>query len=115
MKASTAMAVTNKPRITWRKEANEQGLARIGQGPRGYELRINGNRVADISPVRNGFKLEYIGWMWSCASNDELGIAWKNTSAEKRKPYPMTDDGMEQAKADCKTYIVTCLKAKGLV
>lgn len=109
------MTITNKPRITWRKEPSEQGLARIGQGPRGYQLCINGKCIADISPVRNGFQPEYIGWMWSCASNDELGIVWKNTSAEKRKPYPMTDDGMEQAKADCKTYIVTCLKAKGLV
>lgn len=109
------MTTTNKPRLAWRKEPNEQGLARIGQGPRGYELRINGKRVADVSAVRNGFKYEYIGWMWSCASNDELGIAWKNTSAEQRKPYPMTDEGMEQAKTDCKAYIVACLKAKGLL
>jgi hypothetical protein len=41
----------------WRKQPNEQGLARICQGQRGFELRENGETLMHVSPTKTG-------WYW---------------------------------------------------
>ncbi len=98
---------TKKPRITWRKQKNEGGLASIGQSPRGYELFVNGVQVGSVSAKNIGWK-NWSGWYWH-ARSDELGIEWRNTSSEK----PFAD--IEDAKVACKAYVVECLKSKGLM
>ena len=47
----------------WRKEPNETGLRSIGQSPRGFELREDGELLIKVSPycpIR--FNIE--GWYW---------------------------------------------------
>lgn len=98
---------TKKPRITWRKQKDEQGLSSIGQSPRGYILFVNGIEVASVSAKPAGW-MNWNGWYW-IARSDELGVKWRNTSSEK----PFTE--IEDAKVACRNYVIECLKVKGLL
>lgn len=89
-------------RITWKREEKSSGIAGVRQGPRGYNLNVNGERVASVNWVRM-----CNAWMWSVAKNDDLGIPWSNSSA--RGVYYQD---IERAKMECKAYVVQCLKAK---
>lgn len=96
-------------RLTWKHEPNEKGLARVGQGPRGYDLNFGEHkRIASVDMVRQGSKFVYKGWYWSCASDDALGITHHNTASN---PVETMDEAKEQAEA----YIRSCLEAKGLL
>lgn len=57
---------TKKRRASWRKQPSETGLRSIGQGPRGYELRIAGDdviiRVQAAGGSATGGPLR--GWYW---------------------------------------------------
>lgn len=89
-------------RITFRKHANKTGLARVCQGPRGYDAKINGVVVASIYPLSVGFH-EYRGWYWACAKNESLGIEHRNT-------YATPTNTADEAKAQCKAYLLACVK-----
>lgn len=92
-------------RITWKKEPNETGLASIGQSPRGYDLRINGEHVGSVRPNRIGFERRWVGWWWYAVS-DKHGITLRN---EARAPLKT----IEEAKDACKAYVLSCLKKDG--
>jgi hypothetical protein len=97
-----------KPRITWKREPNEQGLASIGQVERGYDLRINGERVVSVRPVTSGSVMdrETRGWYWYGGSAAH-GIPNKNTW--NRTPFATIDD----AKADAEAYVRKHIASKG--
>jgi len=47
----------------WRKQPSATGLARICQGPKGYELRENGVTIAHVDTIaKNRFTI--VGWYW---------------------------------------------------
>lgn len=91
-------------RVTWKKEPDETGLARVVQGPRGVDLRVNGKRVAYVRPHLVASR-EYKGWWW-CARSDEHGIPLRNTATT-----PVAT--MEEAKAACEQYVRSVLGEAG--
>lgn len=90
-------------RITFKRDARETGLARVCQGPRGYEIRADGKRVGHVSPLCPD-RWIITGWYWYCAANDAMNIELRNTA---KTPVKTVDE----AKAQAKAYIVECLKA----
>jgi len=64
-----------------------------------YLIKLDGVEVGSIVESRH---LEGL-YNWS-ASEDKLGIPWKNTSAEKQAPV-----SLDEAKAQAKKYIKECL------
>jgi hypothetical protein len=71
----------------WRKEPNEQGLARVCQRPRGFELRENGEVLIHVSAATaGGWSREVEGWYW-------YGMG-QNTC---REPVATADEAKEQA------------------
>ena len=86
-------------RLTWRRQPSETGLRRIAQSPRGYDLWLEGRRVASV-------RLSAGGYYWSAPTDEPLGIVLRNTASEEK--YATIDD----AKAACRAYIVACLKKK---
>jgi hypothetical protein len=83
--------MSNQQRITWRKR-------KIGGSVKtAHELNINGIRVATAYPIGRDF-------YWFSPACKAIGVEWRNTCAE-----PKT---LEQAKADCETYIRACLANK---
>ena len=96
-KANNAAAA--KPRLSWRKQPNETGLAAVGQGPRGAILKVNGDDVANVyAHGRSG------GWYY-VARNNSGTIPLRNTCDKVVKD-------LEAAKAACEAYVRECL-AKG--
>lgn len=67
------------PRLTWRKQPNEKGLAAVCQTPRGYELRHAGVRLGSVSPsTEMGRRYDIKGW-YGCGAWDEWGVPRINT------------------------------------
>ncbi len=97
-----------KYKLTWRRQKNEQGLARISQAPRGYDLYINGQKNGSISFCSYRGFIKQDGWMWSIGSNETLNIEWAN-SAAKGEHYCIYND-IEDAKAALKAYVLKCLE-----
>lgn len=89
-------------RLTWSKEPNAKGLARVSQGPRGAVLKADGKPVASVSARRVGWGREYSGWFWSCATDETLCISHRNTASD-----PV--ETIEEAKWDAENYIRKCL------
>lgn len=57
--------MTSKPRLAWRKQPRERGLAAICQGERGYELRLAGETVMAVAPKTEPFNRYVVtGWYW---------------------------------------------------
>ena len=83
-------------RVTAKREARQSGLIGIGQGPRGYCININGEEVATIFAQRKGFEFEWIGWkilLFASQKTERRILVPKGQLA-----WPMTDEGLEQAK-----------------
>lgn len=73
----------------WRREPSLTGLASIGQGPRGYELRRDGETLIFVEPRGGNWNTGPLkGWYW-------YGFN-RNTLAEKLPLWPTAED----AKAD---------------
>jgi hypothetical protein len=90
-----------KPRLTWSREPDERGLAGVCQSPRGMVLKVNGTKVASVSPNCVGFH-RYEGWYW-CARCDELGIQLRNTLVN---PISVNvHETKEAAQAECAEYV----------
>ena len=91
-----------KPRLRWKREQPEHGLARVCQSPRGYDLRLGGVKVGSVRPLRVGFA-DYDGWFW-VACHAVLGIPWRNSAAAGHPRMTMVE-----AKAACESYVRQCL------
>lgn len=51
-------------RLTWRRQENETGLAKICQTPRGLVGKVDGKDVFRVSPKFVGFSRVIDGWWW---------------------------------------------------
>lgn len=91
--------------LTWKREANEQGLSSIGQAERGWELRLNGRRIASVSPLSGGRRWETVGWFFSASENAELGTDLAN-SAQRGVKTPA------EALAQAERHFLTALASK---
>lgn len=89
-------------RITFKREPRETGLMGVGQGTLGYDVRVDGIRVASVRPLTNN-RYTVIGWGWSCPTNEAIGTTWHNT-------YSTPVDTVEEAKAEAKAYILSCIQ-----
>ena len=78
----------------WRKQPNETGLSRVGQSPRGYELRENNEIIAHVAP-RMKNTVTIAGWYW-------YGFG-QNTS-----------DHLVQTAGECKSQVKEYIKSGGL-
>ena len=106
MRRNGAMVMgATKPRLRFRREAYETGLASIGQGPRGFELWYGDERLGSADEIRTGpgMALGSGRFFWSVGTFKELGIEHRNTAAT-----PV--DSMEAAKSMLRAYVVRCLK-----
>ena len=99
-----------KYRLTWSKQPNEQGLARVSQATRGAILKVNGIVVGHVYANRVGWS-DYRGWYWTaCHGNlatdtkDIPVIPLKNT-------YKTPDNEIEDAKTACEAYVRGVLEA----
>ena len=90
-------------RLTWSRQPNETGLARVCQSERGKDLKLLGCRIAYVRPFGRWRALESEAqWYW-VAFDTAKGIPLRNTSSE-----PCAT--MEEAQAQCEAYVRECLK-----
>lgn len=82
----------SKQRFTWKKQANERGLAKVCQGQRGFDLRLNGEPIAHVRPF--GWGNDKKGWYWYGCS--------KNTSD---KPSATPEEAKIECLEHCKAHI----------
>lgn len=97
----------SKPRLRFKRQSNEQGLARVCQGLRSHELWYGDERVGGAYPLHGNWPLQEItGYYWSCPTLPDLGIEYRSTA-----DHPVAT--MEGAKAALRTYVEECLKKAG--
>lgn len=98
------MEKLKKPRITWKREPRATGLAGVVQGPRPYNIKIDGYEVGAVSCSRwRDIPIYY----WCVRSYAAWGIAWRNTAAENR--YFTTEQKAQEA---CEKYVRECIERK---
>ena len=102
-----------KPRLTWRHQPDERGLAHAAQATRGLDLYYGDSlrrvQVASVRPLMPDFSRQLTGWYWY-AREDSLDIARFNSAQN-----PVAT--MEEAKQEAEAYVRSCLgmvpKTKG--
>lgn len=82
-----AIARKKHMRLTWRKQKNETGLARVVQSPRGYDLCLGGVSIISVRPCFNWPSRDIAGWYF-------YGMG-TNTA---RRPKPTMEEAKEEAK-----------------
>lgn len=65
-----------KPRLRWKKDPRETGLAAIGAGPRGSKYHDGEKDYASVYALRKNY--EVVGWYWVAFES----VPYKNTSNE---------------------------------
>lgn len=91
-------------KLTWKREPRERGSIR----PRGATLSVDGVEVGHVSSLHVGGwdpVHQHGGWYSACATNEALGIAYRNTCRE-----PVED--LEEAKVALKAYVLEQMKSK---
>ena len=89
--------MTTKPRLTWSRQPDDSGLARIIQGPRGAVLKADGKPVAHVSPDMGGrVYRDILGWYFYGMGRNSLN------DPDRAGIFPTIDE----AKAACKAWIV---------
>lgn len=88
--------------LRWKKEAREKGLAGVAQGPRGFDLMLDGVRVASVSYTDRSAKKA-----WWCARMDP----WLPLENTVRKPIASIEAAKEQALAYVKTHLDAAIKS----
>ena len=83
----------------WRKQPNETGLRAVGQGPRGYELRENGEVLIHVSADGGNWARKLNGWYWYGFDVNTIRI----------KPHFKT---AEDAKADAHAFYLARTKER---
>lgn len=96
-----------KPRLRFKRQPGEQGLARVCQGPRGYELWYGDRHLGAAYHHTEGWGMRTGKFYWAVGAYPELGIPHQNTHGE-----PVAT--MDEAKAALRAYVVKFLRAKGL-
>jgi hypothetical protein len=54
---------TKKPKLRWKKNPHEKGLAAVGAGPRGYVYHDGTIRYATVDALGGGWR-PFRGWYW---------------------------------------------------
>jgi len=85
-------------RVTVKREENERGLARVCQGPRGFEIRIKGERVGHAMWGRNFGQAYGSGYWFWYAGSERYSVPRKNASDE---PF----ETAEAARDACLAYV----------
>lgn len=76
-------------RLVWRKQPSETGLARVTQGPRGFELRLGKEIVMRVAPLTDRTaRYTILGWYW-------YGMGMNTV----HKPCATAEEAKNQAKA----------------
>lgn len=89
--------MTPKPRLTWSRQPDNTGLARVAQSPRGAYLKANGNHVGTVSPDLGGpLRRDILGWYF-------YGMGRNSFNDPNRTGIFPT---MDEAKVACKVWIV---------
>jgi hypothetical protein len=83
---------TKKPRLTWRKQPNAKGLAKVAQAPRGAILRVDGEDVVHVAAASAGW-IQWSGWYWYTYSDK---FPFRNTS---KTPVATLEDAKREAEA----------------
>lgn len=83
------MVDLNVPPARWRATPKAKGLARIGQGPTGIQLREGTKVVIQVAPALSYPGKQITGWYW-------YGLG-QNTASTLRET-------LEEAKADAMAY-----------
>jgi len=97
------MGSTNKVvLLRWKRQPNERGLARVIQGPRGWDLYLGTERIGYVRPLRNGFSRETIGWYY--VTPERPGIEHRNSCGEVGVPASGARDA-------CAAYVLAALLA----
>lgn len=99
------MAKHKKHRITWSKEPNETGLARVCQDPRGRNLKVDRRIVGRVCPPGR-FRTLTNGCEWY-AVDDELSIPLVNSCCGANPVFYPT---MDEAAAACEAYVRACIE-----
>lgn len=86
-------------RITAKRDEVESGLMSIGQDPRGYELKANGESIGRVFANRTDmWERNYSGWKITLYESDKIEKRQTYSPKGNRDGWPMTDEGLEQAK-----------------
>ena len=98
------MSTPQKSRLTWSRQPNETGLARVCQAERGKDLKYNGKRIAYVRPLCDGFHRKTVGYYW-VARADELKIELYLGAAKSE--LQRRDAGHEDGAADTNRWLRT--------
>lgn len=73
----------NTIKMAWRRQPNETGLRRVGQGERGWELWYGkAERVGSVSPRYRGWGREKEGYYWVARLDlPEITLPLMNTAS----------------------------------
>ena len=89
-------------RLTWSRQPNETGLARVCQSKRGKDLKLLGCRIAYVRTFGRYHPLYERGlWYWVASSKDDIPL--RNTCGEPSAT-------LEDAQRACEAYVRECLK-----
>lgn len=80
-------------RLSWRKEPNETGLARTGQFPRGFDLRISGITLGSVRPLNR----RVTKWYWHTAHPLTLNAIPRQNTAHA--PVDTADEAKQACEA----------------
>jgi hypothetical protein len=94
--------MANKPRLSWSKQPNEQGMAQVGQGPRGAILKVNGVIVGRVYANGVGFH-NYKGWYWTAYHTQKEDPKCPPIVLKNTWETPIAD--LNDAKLACEAYV----------
>jgi len=99
------MAKTNKKPtvlLRWKRQPNERGLARVIQGPRGWDLYMGTERLGYVRVLYMGLSRQTNGWYYVTPARP--GIEYRNSCGERGVPA-------ETVRASLAKYITECMNA----
>ena len=94
----------SKPRLRWKRDAPETGLARIGAAPRGYIYHDGSTEYAWVSACGGGWHSAQRGWYW--VALEQPGLPLENTC---RSPVATVEEAKRDAERYCKAHILAML------
>lgn len=95
-----------RPRLAWRRQPRELGLAGIVQGERGYQLRHQGKCLGGVYPIYLGFSRKRIGYH-AYGRWEEYGVPYLNTCEE---PVATVEEAKAILNKHFDTHLTTFLK-----
>lgn len=101
-------------KITFKREERARGLARIGEGHRGYQINLDGERIGSISHANPAAKPD---WGWRPSESDPWFVSIASAGSiphyngHSESPRALFLD-LEDAKRWAKDYIRKHLEVK---